>query len=144
MSTYQFFKKLQGSLNQLEKDVANIVVAVELENFVEHNFQTEGFTDTSLIKWQPRKKPDPKNGKRALLVDTTALHDAATKARTKGDTVTVAIPLDYAQVHNEGGQAGRGKGFTMPKRQYIGESAYLNKKIEAKARKLLDDKFSKL
>ena len=140
MGAYQFFKNLQGSLHQLEQDVASIVVEVEVEAFVTENFEKEGFTDTSFQKWQPRKKPDPKNGKRALLVDTTALVDAATKARTKGDTVTVTIPLDYAEVHNEGGTAGKGGSATIPKRQYIGESHELNHRIERKARKLLDQK----
>ncbi len=35
----------------------------------------------------------------------------------------------YAAVHNDGLKAGRGKGFIMPKRQFIGESETLNKKI---------------
>jgi len=30
---------------------------------------------------------------------------------------------EYAKVHNEGLRAGRGKGFVMPKRQFIGKSA---------------------
>jgi phage gpG-like protein len=32
----------------------------------------------------------------------------------------------YAAVHNEGLRAGRGKGFIMPKRQFMGESSELN------------------
>jgi phage gpG-like protein len=35
----------------------------------------------------------------------------------------------YAAVHNEGLMAGRGKGFKMPKRQFMGESPTLNKLI---------------
>ncbi len=35
----------------------------------------------------------------------------------------------YARVHNEGLRAGRGKGFKMPKRQFMGEHHELNKMI---------------
>jgi phage gpG-like protein len=35
----------------------------------------------------------------------------------------------YARVHNEGLRAGRGKGFIMPKRKFVGDSPVLNKKI---------------
>lgn len=35
----------------------------------------------------------------------------------------------YARVHNEGLRAGRGKGFKMPKRQFVGFSRVMNDKI---------------
>lgn len=35
----------------------------------------------------------------------------------------------YAAVHNEGLKAGRGAGFTMPKRQFMGDSPTLNRLI---------------
>lgn len=42
----------------------------------------------------------------------------------------------YGRVHNEGLHAGRGKGFTMPRRQFMGEHPELNelivKKLEEK------------
>ena len=42
----------------------------------------------------------------------------------------------YGRVHNEGLRAGRGAGFTMPRRQFMGEHPELNdliiKKLEEK------------
>jgi phage gpG-like protein len=38
--------------------------------------------------------------------------------------------VPYARVHNEGLRAGRGRGFQMPRRQFIGESKELTKKVE--------------
>lgn len=47
----------------------------------------------------------------------------------------------YGRVHNEGLRAGRGKGFIMPKRQFMGESNELNqliiKELERKLNQLL-------
>jgi phage gpG-like protein len=40
---------------------------------------------------------------------------------------------DYAQIHNEGGTAGRtGRQFNMKQRQFIGKSAKLNERITTK------------
>jgi phage gpG-like protein len=46
----------------------------------------------------------------------------------------------YADVHNDGGRAGRGKGFTMPKREFLGPS----KKLEAKIKKAAEEKLRAL
>ena len=44
----------------------------------------------------------------------------------------------YAAVHNEGLRAGRGAGFKMPKRQFMGEDPNLNRRIiEELTRKLI-------
>jgi phage gpG-like protein len=48
----------------------------------------------------------------------------------------------YGRVHNEGLKAGRGKGFTMPKRQFMGEHPELNKiiieKLEEKLKSIMN------
>jgi phage gpG-like protein len=143
MGAYSFFKGIQNDLSHLKVEVAQKVVAVELENFVTENFEKQGFQGANFQAWAKRKTPDPKNGSRAILVKSTALRDAATVAKVRNNIVTVNIPLDYAQVHNEGGKAGRGAGFTMPKRQFIGESDILTKRFNEKAKRLMDAKFRK-
>jgi phage gpG-like protein len=50
-------------------------------------------------------------------------------------------PAVYAGVHNFGLRAGRGKGFTMPKRQFIGPSKLLDKKIVRLLKKELKKPF---
>ena len=46
----------------------------------------------------------------------------------------------YGRVHNEGLRAGRGSGFTMPRRQFMGEHPELNelivKKLEEKLKQI--------
>lgn len=37
-----------------------------------------------------------------------------------------------AEVHNTGGRAGRGRGFQMPRRQYMGDAEELRQKIIAR------------
>lgn len=137
-----FFKKLQNNIGNIEQEILTKVIAVEAENFHAKNFADEGFTDTSLQKWTPRKKAV--TPKRSLLVKTSTMKGQALKGQVKGGSVDFAFSLDYMKVHNEGGQSGRGNGFTMAKRQFVGESEYLKKKIEAQATKLIDLKLNNL
>lgn len=87
------------------------------------------------------KKPWPKAkvdlaGKRhrgSLMVDTAALMNSVRTAEATSTHVVWAAGNDkvpYAQVHNEGGQAGRGAGFDMPKRQFMGQSTELEEQID--------------
>ncbi len=138
MKPHEFFQKLQNELPQLERRIAADIVAVEAQNFHAKNFRDESFTDVASVKWPARKPNAPRNRGRSLLVDSGTMRGHALSAQTVGDTVRFVFPLDYEQVHNEGGRAGRGGGFQMPKRQFVGESEYLNKKIEAKAKRFLD------
>ena len=49
----------------------------------------------------------------------------------------------YAAVHNEGLKAGRGSGFTMPKRQFMGNSPTLNKLIVEELERKLNNLMNK-
>ena len=140
MKPQEFFAKLAAELPNIERRIANDIIAVEAEDFHIKNFRNEGFTDVTLSKWPARKKEDKNPKKRALLigVGTGNLRGYAIKGRTHGNQVDFIFPIDYAIVHNEGLRAGRGKGFDMPKRQFVGQSAYLDKKIKEKAQRYLD------
>lgn len=76
-----------------------------------------------------------KNNKRkrgSLMVDSAALMNSVRTSEATPDRVKWAAGNDkvpYAQVHNEGGRAGRGAGFDMPQRQFMGESDELEEKI---------------
>lgn len=137
-----FFRKLQRDLPQLKRQIAQTVIAVEAENFHAENFRKEGFTDQAFKPWPPRKKSE--SPRRALLVKTGALKGHALKGRVRGSGVDFVFPLDYMRVHNEGGKAGRGKGFTMPQRQYIGRSAELERRIKRKALALINHRLNRL
>ena len=134
---YDFFLAFKKNLPKIKQEIIANVVAVEARNFTRKNFRDEGFTDTSLQKWTPRKKSE-KGKTRALLVDTSTMKRHAATPQKTPTGVNFVFPLEYEEVHNYGLKAGRGKGFDMPERKYIGESHYLNKKIEAKARKVFD------
>lgn len=143
MKPSEFFRKLAESIPHLEAQIVRDIVAVEAEAFHEKNFRDEAFTDQSMVKWAPRKKSDKNPARRALLVKSGTLKGHALKGRTKKDAVEFVFPLEYERVHNEGGRSGRGAGFQMPQRQFIGESEYLKKRIEAKAKAYMDAHFKK-
>jgi phage gpG-like protein len=137
----EFFRRLQASIPQLEEQIANDIIEVEAERFHEKNFRDEGFTDAGFKPWQPLK-PTKKNQGKAILVDTSLMKGHALKGTTRGKQVDFTFPLAYMRVHNEGGKAGRGAGFTMPKRQYVGPSQYLEARIQQKVLQLLKQKFN--
>lgn len=133
----EFFARLARNEKRLEQTIIRDVIAVEAELFHAKNFRDEGFTDTGFTPWPKRKKEDKRPGRRALLVKTGTLRGHALKGRVQGNGVAFVFPLEYEKVHNEGLRAGRGAGFDMPKRQFVGESDYLEKRIKAKAEQLL-------
>lgn len=138
MKPQEYFRKLAKGIPRIEREVANDIVAVEAENFHAKNFRDEGFTDVALQKWKPRKKPDKRAGRRALLVQSGAMKGHAIKGRVHDNAVDFIFPLEYMKVHNEGGKAGRGAGFQMTQRQFVGESEYLKKRIDEKVKRYLD------
>jgi len=136
-----FLKNILHSLSRLEDEILDTIVAVEAENMWAENFRMEGFTDLVFTAWQPRKKPE--TPQRALLVKTSTLKGHALKGRKVGDHIDFVFPLEYEKVHNEGLRAGRSNGFKMPKRQFIGESAELNKRIQTKATAFINHRLNK-
>ncbi len=104
--------------------IGNIAV-----NEAKTNFKRQGFMDRSLKRWKPRKKPDPG---RAILVKTGRLRRSISRLSTTNKRVTIGSKgkaAVYAGVHNYGLKAGRGKGFKMPKRQFLGQSHTTDKRI---------------
>ena len=90
-----------------------------------------GKTDSSLGGWRPREITAKRNIGRAILVDTGLLRrDIKVRSATWANMEigTGAATKNYASVHNKGLRSGRGKGFKMPKREFIGKSAALSQK----------------
>ena len=96
------------------------------------NFQKGGFVDHNLKKWKPAKRIGKAKGAKGqygtLLSARNYLYNSI-NYRFLPYQVIIFTRVPYAIVHNEGLRAGRGKGFKMPKRQFIGDSAVLNKQI---------------
>ncbi len=137
-----YFRRLANSIQGLEQQIVRDVIAVEAERIHAENFRAEAFIDTPPQKWPARKKEDKPS--RALLVKTSTLKGHALKGRTRKGAVEFVFPLGYEKVHNEGLKAGRGKGFKMPKRQFVGESKVLTDRIKKKAERLITDHLKKI
>jgi len=143
MKPKDYFRRLIDITPQIEAHITQAIVAVESQKFYTGSFRKRGFTDQSFVAWKKRDNDEDEDDSRALLVKTGAMRRQAKKGYVRGNHVDFVFSLPYMRVHNEGLKAGRGKGFTMPKRQYIGTSATLNKIIHDKAIKFLNRKLKK-
>ncbi len=75
------------------------------------------------------KEHHPARTSRRILTGDTGDLGRSLEYNAETGKVTVSSDLVYAAVHNYGLRAGRGSGFTMPQRQFIGEDPELLKKI---------------
>lgn len=103
-----------------------VLVSNNSKNFFLQSFRNQGFTDNSLEKWQKRDSRSRRNTGRAILVDTGALRRSIKVAQSSFNKIVITSNLPYAAVHNYGLKAGRGRGFKMPKRKFMGNSKKLN------------------
>ena len=95
-------------------------------NHYKMSFVNQGFTDKSLKRWKRRKNNvDPD---RAILIKTGRLRDSIGYRKTSPTKLEFKTTVEYAQIHNEGGTMWHGG--IMPKRQFMGYSYVLSKKIE--------------
>lgn len=118
------------------------IVGTEAVNHFQESFQKEGFTDQGLERWVEVKRRLGKgkgaDATRKILTGRTgALHDSITYDTEPGRVIVSANPqnagsgVNYAAVHNFGvTDAGRKRNTVIPKRQFLGESQELNKKIQ--------------
>lgn len=143
---------MKGMEQKARKALENAVVEVgnTAKNFFVENFRKQGFDDKTVQRWKPRKRTTyrTKSGRivndttRAILVKTGDLRRSIIRVPNRAAmSVKIQTDLIYAKVHNEGLRAGRGKGFNMPKRQFIGDSYNLNEKVKAVIVKRLDKVF---
>jgi len=137
------------------------IIEVEGMNFIKKNFRDQGFNDAGLTKWKPRKTTDSK-GRDKMRYRTNRRGNAGELTRfgkketgrailtghaTGGDKlrnsfhsrreklrVVFTTYKDYAQYHNEGTK-------NLPKRRFMGKSAYLEKRIAAKLSEQLNKIF---
>ena len=131
----QNFEKLKNGLP--------VVLANEAQNFFAGSWKSQGFTDTTLKGWNPRKKETKKTEGKAILVGSGKLRRAVQNSIREKSFSKVRLVVDggsipYASVHNNGGHAGRGAGFEMPQRQFMGDSAELRKQQRKTIVKFID------
>lgn len=97
-------------------------VVTEAQKLVDESFRAEQYQDGKSTKWAPRKA-DPEAGlarteRRALLVQSGRLIGSVEATRRGGDVV-IGTDVEYAQVHNEGGNAGKNRSARIPQRQFM-------------------------
>lgn len=154
---------------QLIKD-AQTIAEVEMINFVMANFERQGFLDSSIQPWQERKD-GADNGRAILsktgaLRDSNKLISSSPKrvvvgsdskyAKIHNEGGVINIPVTakmrkyfwykYKETSN-----GMYKGmaltkkthftFTVPKRQFMGESQSFNRDIDSKFKKMIVQRF---
>lgn len=122
-------RKILEGLKPDMQQVAELAAATGVSYF-KGSFRRKGFAGKA---WPPAKAS--RAGKRrsgSLMVRSAALLNSVRAAEVAPDWVVWAAGNDkvpYAQVHNEGGRAGRGAGFDMPQRQFMGESEELERQL---------------
>lgn len=100
-----------------------ILVANTAKNHFLEGFRKGGFTDEVFDPWAKRKAKARRNVGRAILVDTGQLRRSIRTVTATFSRIEVASTgTKYAARHNQGLDG-------MPKRQFIGKSGQLRKKI---------------
>jgi phage gpG-like protein len=157
-------KEFKDFFNKYGPSIA-ATVAIRL---FKQNFRNEGFFGE---KWKEVKRRENErnfktitrgkrkgqkaakgaDGKRKILTGRTGDLGRSIEVKEAGDgrAVIWANPnaftskAPYGRVHNEGLKAGRGKGFIMPKRQFMGDHPELRKAIAEELERKLKEIFNK-
>lgn len=147
MTPDEFKKKLQKQRQALAHAYARtlpVKVGTEAVHFVRDNFKQEGFVDDSLQPWKPAKrKSNPEHPDQAYKTLSSRRRNLymSVKKRAKPGVAIIYSDVPYAAAHNEGtNNAGRGHKTRIPKRQFIGESRTLNKKVK----KVIEDELKRI
>ena len=99
------------------------------EKFFQDSFRREGFLDNSLTRWQRRKRETRRSRGKKILQNTGRLRRSIKRLTTTFGRIAIGTRgVPYAEVHNEG--LGR-----MPKRQFVGDSAKLEKILKKRISK---------
>lgn len=144
--------QIQQNFGKFRKSYPRFVGTIGV-GFFKENFRRQGFVDTSLQKWQARRRKDAAKNRRAILVKTGRLRRSIRITASSHQSVRIGTDVPYAKIHNEGGTINQTvkvrshkrrtrKGSTtvkghsrkvntkIPKRQFAGNSAGLNKRIQ--------------
>lgn len=125
-------EKLQRTLRGLKTEIGEISV-----KHFKQSFEKEGFNDMPFQRWQPLKRPRKRYTNRKILTQTGALKNSMQHSgrltRNEWNVVVKSTKI-YAKIHNEGlmGLAWGKYPFRMPKRQFMGDSNILDKKLQTR------------
>jgi phage gpG-like protein len=147
-------KRLEKEFKNLYSTYAPKIIGNTAVKLFKQNFQDQGFFEKNGWK-EVKRREDPKNFKtitrgknkgekrgnawarRPILTGKTGDLGRSIEVKEAGNGKVViwtnpnnyGSKEPYGRVHNEGLKAGRGSGFTMPKRQFMGDHPELRKAI---------------
>lgn len=131
--------KLQLDKQKVKKTLIGLKseLGVILVKHFKQSFEKEGFNDEPFVRWQPLKRARKRYANRKILTQTGALKNSMQNAGVlRGNILNIVVWTSkiYAKIHNNGlmGLAFGKYPFRMPKRQFIGNSNILNKKLETR------------
>ena len=141
-----FIDKINRLNNFLQNDVQDIVGTEAVHHFKE-SFDDEAFSNKSEkdMPWKEVKRRKNSKGagkaasKRKILTGESGDLGNSIDYEKQGRDVAIKSDKIYAEVHNKGLRAGRGKGFKMAKRQFIGKSQILIDHMRDKTRKRMNN-----
>ena len=140
----QRIKTLEKEFKGLFEQYAPTIAGKTAVSLFKQNFQKEGFFGDGWKEVQRRQswtrtynsvvKSHPADTKRKKLTGRTKDLGSSIKCKVlKNGTALVFTDFGskkpYGRVHNDGLRAGRGSGFTMPKRQFMGDHPTLRQAI---------------
>ena len=155
-------KELQEEFKELFDKYAPRIAGQTAVRLFKKNFQNESFFGEKWQEVQRRqswtrthkylKKHHPADTRRKVLSGRTGDlgRSIASKISKDGTVLIFTNPNafsskePYGRVHNEGLRAGRGSGFTMPKRQFIGDHHELREEITREINRKLTEITNKL
>ena len=122
-------------------------VVNEAQKLVDDSFRAEQYQDGRSSKWAARKNDDQageaRTNRRALLVKSGKLIGSV-EAERRGNDIIIGTDVEYAQVHNEGLNAGRGRSVKMPKRQFMPVPGERVEKLDRAVEQWLDAEMDKI
>lgn len=143
MTLKDFDKKFQDIADKVPDFIQNIAPRIAGQVALDHakeNFQRQSFDGRP---WQEvqRRIPGSKTYRanalrhparlsRPILTGDTGDLVRSLQFSVSNGQATIFSDKIYAKVHNEGLRAGRGKGFIMPQRQFLGTSQNLEQDIK--------------
>lgn len=123
------FDRVIANMDKVQKILPK-VLANETKNYFVGEFNKQEWNST---KWKPSKRqtnPKKTRDTASTLVQSGTLRRAVINSLQSATFEKIYFEVkdvDYAQVHNEGLRAGRGAGFQMPKRQFMGQTNKLTR-----------------
>lgn len=126
------FKKIEDSYSQQFKALRKEVGEMSVKHY-KKSFDREGFNDVPFMHWKLLKRPRPYPYTKNKILNKTGRLKNSLRYRTVANKNSIRAHVftnvEYAEVHNEGLWAGRGAGFKMPRRRFLGKSKLLEREI---------------